>query len=513
MLEAISKGFRNARNRLKGFREITPESVDDAVRDIRVSLLEADVQYHVVKAFLERVKEKALGEIVQTKVKHKGETLKVTPGDHFVRVCQEELEALMGPVDVGLRYAPVGITKIMLVGLQGSGKTTTAAKLANYLVRKERRPMLVAADIYRPAAVQQLQVLGERLGLPVFHEPGVAPPELCQHAIPAAREAHCDTLIFDTAGRLAIDEPLMQELEQIAVRTAVDNILLVVDAMIGQDSVRTGSAFNERLQLDGFVLTKLDGDARGGAALSLKAVTGKPIKFLGMGEGNDALEEFRPEGLASRILGMGDIVGLMQDFEQHVDERKAEEEAERLMKGEFNLLDFLDQIRTIRKMGSLKDLLEKMPFFGDAIPEGMNLDDRELVKVEAIIQSMTNQERLRPQLIDERRAARIAAGSGRKLQEVADLLHRFGAMKDMMSKISRQPGLLAHIPGFKQLAQMKQLRGMDLSQVFGDMKAGPGGMPGAGPADAKKKKVQRLFDREKQRRKAKLAKKARKKNR
>ena len=316
MLETVSKGFKAAKNKLQGRSEITAEVVDDALRDIRVSLLEADVSFDVVKRFVARVREKAIGEVVDTKVKTSKGTLKVGPQDHFIKICHDELEGLMGPVDTSLRFGkdrhrPTGI---MMVGLQGSGKTTTAGKIANKLKKDGKRPMLVAADIYRPAAVDQLKVLGEQLGVPVFHQPGVQPPELCKAALAAAAHEKCNVVIYDTAGRLAIDDGLMTELEQIKANVGPHNVLLVVDAMIGQDSVRTAAEFDRRIGLDGFILTKLDGDARGGAALSIKEVTGKPVKFLGMGETLDRLEEFRPEGLASRILGFGDVVGLMQDF-------------------------------------------------------------------------------------------------------------------------------------------------------------------------------------------------------
>ncbi len=370
MLETVSRGFKAARNRLAGRKEITEEGIAEAVRDIRVALLEADVDFTVAKTFVNRVKEKALGEVVKTSAKAKGgNKVQVSPSDHFIKICHDELEALMGPVEPGLDYAKKGPTKIMMVGLQGSGKTTTTAKLANKLIKEGHTPLLVAADVYRPAAVDQLQQLGARLEVPVFAEAGTPPPELCQKAVEVAKKQGRDVILFDTAGRLAIDEEMMHELEEVKARTSPENILLVCDAMIGQDAVRTADAFNKRLELTGFVMTKLDGDARGGAALSIKEVTGKPIKFLGMGESLDKLEDFRPEGLASRILGFGDIVGLMQDFEAHVDEEEAEKDAEKILSGDFDLDDFVKQIKTIQKMGSLSDLLEKFPLFGD-LPEG-----------------------------------------------------------------------------------------------------------------------------------------------
>lgn len=477
MLETIQKGFRTARNRLKGYREISESNIEDALRDIRMSLLEADVEFHVVKTFLARVKDKALGEIVLTKVQKDGKELRATPGEHFIKICQDELVALLGPVEDDIRFAATGLTKVMMVGLQGSGKTTTAGKLARLIEKTHsKRVCLVAADIYRPAAVDQLKVLGERLGMPVYHRPGASPVEMCIEAMPYARQHGCQVLIYDTAGRLAIDDELMGELETIKARTQPDNVLFVADAMIGQDVVHTAAEFNRRVGIDGVVLTKLDGDARGGAALSIKEVTGKPIKFLGMGEGLDKLELFRPEGLASRILGMGDIVGLMKDFEEVVDEAKAEEDAKRILSGRFNMTHFLDQIRMIKQLGSLKDVFEKLPFFGDGLPAGVNLDDKELVKVEAMIQSMTKQERTNPDLIDEKRSARIARGAGRTPKEVLELVERFKGMRQMMGQLGQSSGLLGNLPGVKQMRQMKQLRNMDLGSLFGG--GGPGGAGG-----------------------------------
>jgi len=468
MLETVAKGFRAAKNRLAGKSEITPEMVDESLRDIRVSLLEADVAFDVVKKFVARVREKAVGEVVQTTITDKaGRKHRVSAGDHFVKICHDELEALMGPVDTSLQLKPKDqVSGIMMVGLQGSGKTTTTGKLASKLLKEGRKPLLVAADIYRPAAVDQLKVLGERLKVPVYFEPNVPPPELAKRGYAAAREQKCDVVLIDTAGRLAIDEALMTELEAIKGNVRPDNILLVCDAMIGQDAVRTAAEFDRRLSLDGFILTKLDGDARGGAALSIKEVTGKPIKFLGMGESMDKLEEFRPDGLASRILGFGDIVGLMKDFEGVVDEKKAAEDAQKLLSGNFSMKDFVEQIRMVRKMGPLKDLLDKFPLFGE-LTEQLNPDETELTKIEAMYDSMTEQERLRPQLINESRVKRIAKGSGRKTEDVRELLQKFGMMQQVMGTIGQNPGLLGRIPGFKQMGQLAQLKNMDLSSVFG----------------------------------------------
>src|SRR5579871_6225035 len=411
MLETISKGFKAAKARLTGVAELTADNIDEALRDVRMSLLEADVEFKVVKRFLERVKEKAIGQQVELRAKAGDRYLTATPEQHFIKICQDELTELMGPVATEVEYAKKGPTSIMMVGLQGSGKTTTVGKLARWLEKQKKRPLLVAADIYRPAAIEQLKVLGQQLELPVFTVEGASPPDICEAAVKEAYVKNRDVVIFDTAGRLAIDEPLMVELEQIKQRTDTHNIFLVVDAMIGQDAVNTAKAFNDRLAIDGVILTKLDGDARGGAALSIKEVTGKPIKFLGMGEGLDKLEEFRPEGLASRILGFGDIVGLMKDFEEVVDEEKAEADAKKLLSGRFNMRDFVEQIQMVRKMGPIKDLLEKFPIFGE-MTEQLNPDDRELGKIEALFHSMTEKERVNPTIIDDKRMERIAKGAG-----------------------------------------------------------------------------------------------------
>lgn len=487
MLETVSKGFRAAKNRLLGKAELTPELIDESLRDIRVSLLEADVAFDVVKKFVARVREQAAGAEVKTSITDKsGRKVKVSPGDHFVKICHDELEALMGPVDTSIKLKPKGqVSSIMMVGLQGSGKTTTTGKLAYMLKKEGRSLLLVAADIYRPAAIDQLKVLGEKLGVPVFSEAGVQPPELAKRAFEKARAEKIDVVIVDTAGRLAIDDALMSELEAIKANIKPDNIILVTDAMIGQDSVKTAAEFNRRLEIDGFILTKLDGDARGGAALSIKEVTGKPVKFLGMGEGLDKLEEFRPAGLASRILGFGDVVGLMKDFEQVVDQDKAEEDAKKLLSGRFNMKDFIEQIRTVRKMGPLKDLMEKMPFLGE-MSEQLNPNEGELDKIDSIYNSMTEQERLEPHRINKGRADRIAKGSGRKPAEVSELMQKFSGMQQMMGAIGQDPGILGKLPFFKQLGQMNQMKNMDLGSLFGKdpMMAqalgmgGPGGMPG-----------------------------------
>jgi signal recognition particle subunit SRP54 len=498
VLETLAKGFKAARQRLTGVAELTDDVIEDALRDVRLSLLEGDVEFRVVKRFLERVREAAHGKQVELRAKSKEYgTRSITPEQAFIAICQDELVKMMGPVDTELRWAKKGPTGIMMVGLQGSGKTTTVGKLARWLEKThKKKPLLVAADIYRPAAVEQLQTLGRQLDMPVWSMEGKDPVTICREAAGEAARHGSDVILYDTAGRLAIDEPLMQELEDIDKAATPANIFLVLDAMTGQDAVNVADTFNTRLNLDGVIMTKLDGDARGGAALSVKEITGKPIKFLGMGESLDKLEEFRPDGLASRILGMGDVVGLVKDFEQVVDAEKAEEDALRMLKGKFDMQDFLEQIRLIQKMGSLKDLFEKLPFFGGGLPEGVNLDDRELTKIEAMISSMTREERINPQVFvattwedfmstsgksakrrradfDVGRVKRVSRGSGRSENEVKELLQKFAQMRQMMVQLGASTGLMGKIPGFKQFSQMKRLANMDLNQLM----AAGGGMP------------------------------------
>ena len=503
MLETLSRGFESARDRLQGVQKLSEESVEAALRDVRMSLLEADVDLSVVKDFLARVKQKSLGGKVATRAKDaQGRTHRITPGQQFVKVCQEELEALMGPVDTSLSRGKSGVVSVMLVGLQGVGKTTVAAKLANHLkTKQQRRPLLVAADVQRPAAVLQLQRLGERIGVPVHAgAPGATPAGICRAAAQRARSEGRDAIVYDTAGRLAIDDALMAELDEIEAATQPANRILVCDALMGRDAVNVAKAFSERLELDGVILTKLDGDARGGAALAVKAVTGVPIKFLGTGEDLERLEAFRPEGLASRILGMGDIVGLVEDFEAVVDEQKAEEDAERLLAGRFGMDDLLEQLRTIQKLGPLKEVFAKLPMFGGMAEQA---DERELVRVEAMIQSMTKQERKQPDLIDKSRASRIARGSGLQQSQVRDLVKRFGQMREMMASLGGAGGggLLGRIPGMGRLAGAG---GLDPAMLGGLPEAGAGGRSKAQIAKArskgKKKRKQARKDRKKGRR-------------
>ncbi len=540
MLETVARGFKAAKDRLTGNAGVSAQALDEALRDIRLALLEADVALDVAKGFLKKVKARAQEEVVQgtAKFERDGKVEEITAYHRFVAICQEELEALMGGTPGGssadegstIAFAPMGVTAIMVVGLQGAGKTTTTAKLARHLkLEYDRKPLLVAADVRRPAAIDQLETLGRRVDVPVHAERGVDPLKLCGDALAGARHKKRDVVIFDTAGRLAVDEVLMDELRLIKDRTQPQEILLVVDAMVGQDAVRTAQAFDEALGLTGFVMTKLDGDARGGAALSIKAITGKPIKFLGTGEGIEAIETFRAEGLASRILGMGDVVGLVKEFERHVDHDKAEEDAERMFRGQFDMSDFVEQIGVLRKMGSLKDLFDRMPMFQDGMPEGFRPDEQEFTKIIAVHDSMTPLERRRPALVrDPSRMVRISRGCGRSEQQVTEVLTKFDTMRRMMIALGDEPSLLSKIPGFNQLAQVRKLRGLDLGELFGDAFApaaeeeDPDDIPLSKPKQAGKKEYfadmarpppPKKANRAKQKNKQKQARKARKKNR
>jgi len=480
VLEVLTRGFKNAQLKLQGKTRLTEENIGDALREVRTSLIQGDVSIGVVRAFVEQVKQRALGEIVHLKAPD-GSTIRVTPQDHFVKACYDELVDVMGPVDTSLDLEGDPAI-IMLVGLQGSGKTTTAGKLAKRLLGEGHKPMLVAADIYRPAAIDQLMVLGRKLGVPVFSIQGMKPVDLAKMAVSQARNVGRDVVIIDTAGRLAIDETLMEELEQIKAEVTPQNILFVVDAMIGQDAVRTAAEFDRRLDFGGFVLTKLDGDARGGAALSIKQVTGKPVKFLGQGEELDRLEEFRPEGLAQRILGMGDVVGLMQDFEKHVDQEEAEADAKKILQGKFTYDDFIKQMKTIRRMGPLREIMARMPLIGgmlDQIPEEA-FDDREMDRTLAIIHSMTRQERREPDVLEPSRFRRIARGCGREVDEVEALHDRFLQAREMMAGLGGMLGNPQAMAGLQ-----KQMASGGLGEMMGGM-AGMPGMPGLEPPKKKK---------------------------
>ena len=526
MFETLTKGFRNARSRLAGVTELSEENIDQALRDVRLSLLEADVEFGVAKAFLARVKEKAVGQVVDTAAKSKQRKAKVGPAEQFVKICQDELEAMMAsegePVEFAKKPKPTGI---MMVGLQGSGKTTTSAKLARLLeTANARKPLLVAADVARPGAIEQLQVLGEQIDVPVFSIPGGLPLEICKRGLAHAKKLKCDTVIYDTAGRLAIDEALMNELDEIRASVDPQNVFLVVDAMIGQDSVKTAKSFHDLLGLSGVILTKLDGDARGGAAISIKNVTGTAVKFVGTGETLDRLEEFRAEGMASRILGMGDVVGLMKDFEEVVDEDKAEKDAKRMLRGQFSLDDFLEQQQMLQSMGPLQDLLDKVPFFADSVPDGFQVDEREIGQIKAIVSSMTRQERAKAELFQKEptRLVRVAKGSGTAEKQVAEILQRFAFMKQMMGSIGSQAGMLSKIPGMKQMAAANRLRdavktgGLEGNPMMANLadsllEAAVVDQGGFGPGGAQAQR--RVIDKGKKKSKRKMQRKSRRKSR
>jgi signal recognition particle subunit SRP54 len=463
MLESLTSGFKNARLKLQGKIELNEENLGEAIETVKISLLEADVGYHVVNSFLDNVKKKALGSIIDYKVNFKDKKLKISPSDLFIKICNDELVNLMGPQNVELFFDKEKPTIIMLVGLQGSGKTTQAAKLALFLKNnKRRKPILAPCDVYRPAAIEQLSILANRINIPIYKEDSKSPVSICKNAFNYARDNAFDTVIFDTAGRHVLDDVLMNELDQIKTNTNPQNILLVCDAMIGQDSVRIAESFDKRLNLTGFILTKLDGDTRGGALVSIKHVTGKPIKFIGIGETLDKLEEFRPEGYASRILGFGDVVGLVADFEKVIDEKKAEEDAQKMLLGKFTLDDFLTQIKMIKKMGPLQDIISKMPFAGE-LPPDFVVDDKELVKIESIISSMTQKERTRPDIVNLSRIERIAKGSGRKSKDVSDLLSKFFTARKMMANLNK--GMFNKLPGIKHLRKL----GDGLFDIVGEL--------------------------------------------
>ncbi|WP_108669724.1 signal recognition particle protein [Peribacillus acanthi] len=428
--EGLADRLQNTIQKIRGKGKVNEADVKEMMREVRLALLEADVNFKVVKDFVKRVSERAVGQ----------EVLKsLTPGQQVIKIVNEELTQLMGGEQSKIAVANRPPTVIMMVGLQGAGKTTTTGKLANLLRKKyNRKPLLVAADIYRPAAIKQLETLGKQLDLPVFSlGDQVSPVEIAKQAIAKAKEEHRDYVLIDTAGRLHIDESLMDELKDIKELTKPDEIFLVVDAMTGQDAVNVAQSFNEQLGLTGVVLTKLDGDTRGGAALSIRSVTNTPIKFVGMGEKMDALEAFHPERMASRILGMGDVLTLIEKAQANVDEEKAKELEQKLRTQSFTFDDFLDQLAQVRKMGPLDDILKMLP--GANKIKGLNnvsIDDKQIGHVEAIIKSMTKDEKVHPEIINASRRKRIAKGSGTSIQEVNRLLKQFEEMKKMMKQMT-----------------------------------------------------------------------------
>lgn len=428
--EGLSDRLQSTMQKIRGKGKVNEADVKEMMREVRLALLEADVNFKVVKDFVKRVSERAVGQ----------EVLKsLTPGQQVIKVVKEELTDLMGGEQSKIAVSSKSPTVIMMVGLQGAGKTTTTGKLANLLRKKyNRKPLLVAADIYRPAAIKQLQTLGKQLDMPVFSlGDQVSPVEIAKQALVQAKEEHHDYVLIDTAGRLHVDEKLMDELKDIKELTKPDEIFLVVDAMTGQDAVNVAQSFNDQLGLTGVVLTKLDGDTRGGAALSIRSVTNTPIKFVGMGEKMDALEAFHPERMASRILGMGDVLTLIEKAQANVDEEKAKELEKKLRTATFTFDDFLDQLGQVRNMGPLDDLLKMIP--GANKIKGMDnlqVNEKQISHVEAIIRSMTTQEKEQPEIINAARRKRIAKGSGRTIQEVNRLLKQFEDMKKMMKQMT-----------------------------------------------------------------------------
>lgn len=428
-LEGLSERLQQTMNKIRGKGKVTEADVKAMMREVRLALLYADVNIKVVKNFIKTVSERAVGQEVMKSL---------TPGQQVIKIVKEELTELMGGEQSKLAVSQKPPTVVMMVGLQGAGKTTTTGKLANLLRKKyNRKPLLVAADIYRPAAIKQLQTLGKQLDMPVFSlGDQVSPVEIAKQAVAKANEEHRDYVLIDTAGRLHIDEDLMGELQAIKETVQPDEILLVVDAMTGQDAVNVASSFNEQLGITGVVLTKLDGDTRGGAALSIRAVTEKPIKFVGMGEKMDALEPFHPERMASRILGMGDVLTLIEKAEQAVNEEKARELEQKMRSASFTLDDFLEQLRQVRKMGPLDELLGMLPGANKIKGlQNLQIDEKQIAHVEAIILSMTKEERENPEIINASRKKRIARGSGRPVQEVNRLLKQFNEMKKMMKQM------------------------------------------------------------------------------
>lgn len=437
MFENLSERLERSFKLLKGEGKITEINVAETLKDVRRALLEADVNYNVAKQFTERVKEKSLGQNVLTSVR---------PGELMVKIVHDELAMLMGGKASELNLSKIP-SIILMSGLQGSGKTTMSGKLAHMLKSKHgKKPLLVACDIYRPAAIDQLHILGDQIKVPVYSDRQSSNPiEIARQGIAQALSLGCDTIIVDTAGRLAVDEQMMQEITAIKATINPSETLFVVDSMTGQDAVNTAKEFNDRLDFDGVVLTKLDGDTRGGAALSIRSVVDKPIKFVGTGEKMDALDVFYPERMADRILGMGDIVSLVERAQQIYDEREAKRLEERIAKDQFDFNDFLDQIQQIKRMGNIKELAAMIPGVGKAIKD-IDVDDNAFKSVEAIIYSMTPEERRRPSIIDGHRRKRIADGSGTSIQEVNKLITQFTQMRKVMKQVQGFGGKLPKLP-------------------------------------------------------------------
>ncbi|HMU13971.1 MAG: signal recognition particle protein [Bacteroidetes bacterium] len=444
MFENLNEKLERAFKVLKGQGQITEINVAETTKEIRRALLDADVNYKTAKDFTDRVKAKALGQNVLTAI---------SPGQLLTKITHDELAELMGGQSAGMNMSG-NPTVVLMSGLQGSGKTTFSGKLANYIRKKGKRPLLVACDVYRPAAIDQLETLGKQLNIPVFSErENKNPVSIAQNAIAHAKQHGFTAVIVDTAGRLAIDEQMMQEIANVKKAISPQETLFVVDAMTGQDAVNTAKAFNERLNIDGVVLTKLDGDARGGAALSIRSVVDKPIKFIGTGEKMEALDEFHPDRMAGRILGMGDVVSLVERAQEQFDEKAARELNKKIAKDQFGFDDFLEQIGQIKKMGNMKDLMGMIPGVGKAI-KNIDIPDDAFKGIEAIIQSMTPVERKNPSVINGSRRTRLAKGSGRGIEEVNKLMKQFEEMRKMMRMMGDKTKMQ------NMMRQMQQMQGM-----------------------------------------------------
>ncbi|GBD93996.1 signal recognition particle protein [bacterium BMS3Abin05] len=428
MFEDLTRKLDHVLKKIKGQGKLSEKNIADSLREVRKVLLEADVNYKVAKEFVKSVQEKSLGQAVLKSI---------TPGQQIVKIIYDELTRLMGQSTASLRFANIPPTIFMATGLQGSGKTTFVGKLALYLRGQKHSPLMVAADIYRPAAIDQLKTIGKQLNIPVFSEDGKNPIQICWDSIQQARQNGNDVVIFDTAGRLHIDENMMKELSEIKEKTKPHNIFFVADGMTGQDAVKAATEFNNWLAYDGVVLTKMDGDARGGAALSIKAVTGKPIMFVGMGEKFNTLEQFHPDRMASRILGMGDVISLVEKAQIAVSEEESRRMEEAIRKKRLTFDDFLQQLRQIKKMGPLEQIIGMIPGLGTSPLGKTNVDEKALVKVEAIIQSMTREERRNPRLLNGNRKRRIARGSGTTVQDVNRLISQFNQMQKLMKRFSK----------------------------------------------------------------------------
>ncbi len=441
MLENLSEKLQNALGKLTGKGKVSEKDIDGAMREVRLALLEADVNFKVVRKFTKDVKERALGSEVMESL---------TPGQQVIKIVNEELTALMGDTESKIEYSSKPPTVILMCGLQGAGKTTTTGKLAYKIKKENKRPLLVACDIYRPAAIKQLEVVGERAEVPVFSMGDkVSPIDIAKAGVEHAKRNGNDVVIIDTAGRLHIDEELMDEIKGIHDATNPDEILLVLDAMTGQDAVNVADAFNDILSITGVVLTKLDGDARGGAALSIRAVTDKPIKFVGVGEKLDELQAFHPDRMASRILGMGDVLSLIEKAQEGIDLEKAKELEERIRSQKFSFDDFLGQLEQMKNMGPLDELMKMIPGVNSKMLSGIDVGEKEINRIQAIIQSMTMEERENPEIINSGRRKRIAEGSGSNVPEVNRLLKQFRETKKMMKKFTDMEKKMKRGGGFK----------------------------------------------------------------